>query len=89
MKQELKQLLRDIISEMEFDRSVCVESIQICWVGADKNDTSPFSEASFRVLNIEKTELRRIDKKLKKLRFLQTEIKKTSAIIRCGVMHRF
>lgn len=89
MKQELKQFLRETISELEYDRERSCITARLFWKCADKDLDTEASKEAFRVLNIHKNDIRRIDKKLKKLRFLQTEIKKTNALIQLGVVVKF
>lgn len=81
MKQELRQILRELITEFEFHRFVCVGTIQELWMDADKKSTTTKSTDAFYNLNCEKNELRKLDKKLKKLRQLQKSLITVDAFI--------
>lgn len=79
MKSQLKALISENISALEYDRAVTMQNITFYYNFCDKDVASESSEWNFKELNRWKSYKRRVDAKLKKLRALQCEVKKLSA----------
>ena len=75
MKSQLKSIVAEQITKLEWDKVTTKSLIRIFYEHCDVADKSSDSLIYFKSLNIEKTRLRKIDDKLRKLRVLQNEIK--------------
>lgn len=75
MKSQLKTIVGEQIASLEWDKVTTKSLIRVFYEHCDIEDKSSNSLIYFKSLNIEKTRLRKIDDKLRKLRVLQNEIK--------------
>ena len=85
MKQELKQILKNEINAYQIDRAYFISEIVYNEMNCDKAKSECMSSAyHFEQLNEAKNYLRKIDKKLKKLREMQSIIKNIDAFLIYG-----
>ena len=75
MKSQLKTIVGQQIAELEWSKVLTKDYISIYYDLCDISDDSEQSKMAFKILNIQKTFLRKTDDKLRKLRVLQNEIK--------------
>jgi hypothetical protein len=75
MKQELKQLLKNEINVLQAERKLIIYDIIYNEERCDKANTGCMSTFHFEELNKAKNYLRKIEKKLKKYREIQSIVK--------------
>ena len=80
MKQQLKQIIKDVINSSQYDREYIITQIIYCDDRCDKEDSSETSQYHFEQLNVFKNRLRAVNITLKKLQQIQRNIKNISYI---------
>lgn len=77
MKSQLKILVSDKITELEEQREFLLADAAMYYDSCDISDKCTESKVAFYGLNLTKNEIRKVESKLKKLRQLQVNLKKT------------